>query len=248
MSVITVKNLTIGYDSKILLKGISFDVMEKDIFVIIGKSGCGKSTLLRNLIGLQLPKRGEIWIGKEKINDYNSERKNDFFKKIGVLFQGGALFTSMTIFENIAFPFKIYTTYSDKRIKELVKFKLSLVGLSGFEEYYPYELSGGMKKRAAFARALALDPEIVYLDEPSAGLDPEASRIIDDLIIKINEIIGTTVVLVSHELSSIYTVGSNGIFLGEKRILASGNPYAMLKNTEYKEVKDFLTRKGDKYV
>lgn len=244
---IKVKDLTIAYGDFVLMKNVSFEVKKGDIFIIMGSSGGGKSSLLRALTGLVPPAKGQIWIdGVDFINAPQSER-DEIMRRCGILYQSGALFSSMTLAENIALPLQQYTDYSEKLINELVSLKLALVGLTGFEEFYPSEISGGMKKRAGLARALALDPEIVYFDEPSAGLDPISSKLLDDLIIDINQSLGTTIVVVTHELSSIFAIGTNSIFLdGDiKGISGAGNPKDLLKNPPNEKLLNFLTR-GEK--
>jgi len=242
--IITAKNLSIGYDDFILMKNISFEVNKGDIFVIMGGSGCGKSSLLKVMTGLIPAKSGHVWINSKNFTNATSTEQADIMKKCGILYQSGALFSSMTLAENIALPLQQYTDYSAQTISELVSLKLALVGLKGFEEFYPSEISGGMKKRAGLARALALDPEIVYFDEPSAGLDPVSSKLLDDLILDINQSLGTTIVIVTHELSSIFAIGNNSIFLDgtTKSIGARGNPKDLLKNPPSPAVKQFLTR------
>lgn len=246
-SQIDVQNLTIGYDDYVLMKNISFTVNKGDIFIVMGGSGCGKSTLLHVLTGLKAPKSGKIMIDGLNFASASAEQKKDLMRHCGILYQSGALFSSMTLAENIALPLQQYTDYSDKLIKELVSLKLSLVGLAGFEDFYPSEISGGMKKRAGLARALALDPEILYCDEPSAGLDPISSKLLDDLILDINKSLGTTFVIVTHELASIFAVGNNSIFLdsGSKSIKGQGDPKELLKNPPNDIVYNFLTR-GEK--
>ena len=225
---IAVSDLTIAYGDFVLLKNVSFEVNKGDVFIIMGASGGGKSSLLR-------------------FTAADEQKRQQIMQKCGILYQSGALFSSMTLAENIALPLKQYTNYSDKMISELVSLKLALVGLSGFEEFYPSEISGGMKKRAGLARALALDPEIVYFDEPSAGLDPISSKMLDDLILDINQSLGTTIVVVTHELNSIFAIGNNSIFLdtATKSISARGNPRELLKNPPNQDVYNFLTR-GEK--
>ena len=241
---IKAQNLTIGYGNYTLLKDISFEVIKGDIFVIMGGSGCGKSSLLRVLTGLMPPLSGNIFIDDVNFTKANAVQKSTIMQQSGILYQSGALFSSMTLAENVALPLQQYSDYSQKTIKELVSLKLALVGLKGFEDFYPSEISGGMKKRAGLARALALDPKIVYFDEPSAGLDPISSKLLDNLILDLNQNFGTTIVIVTHELSSIFDIGTNSIFLdGEtKSILGYGNPKKLLKNSPNEKVHLFLTR------
>lgn len=243
-AMIEVKNLTMGYGSFVLQQNADFVVNKGDIFIIMGGSGCGKSSMLRVLTGLLPPLAGDVVIDGINITKASTAQLEKIRKKSGILYQGGALFSSMTLAENIALPLQQYSNYSTAEIKELAALKLSLVGLAGFDDFYPAEISGGMKKRAGLARALALDPEIVYFDEPSAGLDPISSRNLDDLIIEINRSLGTTIVVVTHELASIFSIGTNSIFLDpvSKSISAKGNPHDILKNPPNQEVLEFLTR------
>lgn len=245
---IEVNNLTLGYGNFTLMKDISFQVNKGDIFIIMGASGGGKSTLLKALTGLLEPFSGQICIGGTDFTKASPQQRNQIMQHCGILYQSGALFSSMTLAENIALPLQRYTSYSPKLISELVSLKLALVGLTGFEDYYPSEISGGMKKRAGLARALALDPKIVYFDEPSAGLDPISSKLLDDLILDLNQSLGTTIVVVTHELDSIFAIGSNSIFLDAdtKGISGHGNPKELLKNTQNPKLREFLTRGGEK--
>lgn len=247
---IEVKDITIAYGDFILLKDISFTVNKGDIFIIMGASGGGKSSLLRVMTGLTPVAGGEIWVDGVDLVSAPSEERDKIMQRCGILYQSGALFSSMTLAENVALPLQQYSGYSEKLIQELVGLKLALVGLKGFEDFYPSEISGGMKKRAGLARALALDPEIVYFDEPSAGLDPVSSKLLDDLILDINQSLGTTIVVVTHELPSIFSIGSNSIFLDSdsKSILARGNPRDLLKNPPNETVYTFLTRGETKHA
>ena len=244
---IKVDDLTIAYGDFVLMQNVSFEVKKGDVFIIMGGSGCGKSSLLRVLTGLVPPAKGDVFINEVNFATAPQAEKDEVMKKCGILYQSGALFSSMTLAENIALPLQQYTDYSDKLIKELVSLKLALVGMRGFEDFYPAEISGGMKKRAGLARALALDPEIVYFDEPSAGLDPISSKLLDDLIIEINQSLGTTIVVVTHELSSIFAIGTNSIFLDadKKGVGGYGNPKELLKNPPNQKILNFLTR-GEK--
>ncbi len=241
---IETENLTIGYGNFILLQNLNFAINQHDVFIIMGGSGCGKSSMLRVLTGLVSPLSGKVFVDGVDFTSASLKTKNKIMQNNGILYQSGALFSSMTLAENIALPLQLYKNYSNAEIRELVSLKLALVGLSGFEEFYPSEISGGMKKRAGLARALALDPETVYFDEPSAGLDPVSSKLLDDLILDINQSLGTTIVIVTHELSSIFAVGNNSIFLDgdSKSILARGNPRELLKNPPNEKVFQFLTR------
>ncbi len=246
-AMIEAKNLTIGYGDFDLLKNTNYVVNESDIFIIMGSSGCGKSSMLRVLTGLLPPKEGKVIIDGVDMQNAPTKQIQKIREKSGILYQSGALFSSMTLAENIALPLEQYSDYSPATIKELASLKLALVGLKGFDNFYPSEISGGMKKRAGLARALALDPKILYFDEPSAGLDPISSRNLDDLIIEINQSLGTTIVVVTHELASIFAIGNNSIFLNgaTKSITARGDPKELLKNPPNQEVYEFLTR-GEK--
>ncbi|MBP5534962.1 MAG: ATP-binding cassette domain-containing protein [Alphaproteobacteria bacterium] len=242
--IIRVKNLDIGYDRKTIMKNLSFEVQKGDIFIVMGGSGCGKSTLLRTLIGLIPAQNGQIYIQGIEMGRATAAQKLEIMKHSGILYQSGALFSSMTLAENVALPLQQYTNYSQNKIRDIVAFKLALVGLAGFGGYYPSEISGGMRKRAGLARALALDPEIVYFDEPSAGLDPVSSKNLDDLILEINKSLGTTIIVVTHELPSLFAIGKNSIFLDKtiQTISAKGNPKELLKNPPNEQVYEFLTR------
>ncbi len=242
--IIKVQNLSIGYGDNVIMNKLCFEIKRGDIFIIMGGSGCGKSTLLRTLIGLLPALSGRILINGIDIMSNNAKQKEFLATQCGVLYQSGALFSSMNLFENISLPLEQYTSYSPEKIREIVKFKLALVGLAGFEHFYPSEISGGMRKRAGLARALALDPEIVFFDEPSAGLDPVSSKHLDDLILEINKILGTTIIVVTHELSSLFNIGKDSIFLDSsiKTLSAKGNPKDLLKNPPNNRVLSFLTR------
>ena len=246
--IIQVKNLSIGYADKTIMKDLSFDIPKGDIFIIMGGSGCGKSTLLRTLTGLIPAQAGQIWIRGIDFRNATSQELLEIRKQSGILYQGGALFSSMTLAENVALPLQQYTDYPFDKISQIVSFKLALVGLAGYEDYYPSEISGGMRKRAGLARALALNPEIVYFDEPSAGLDPVSSKNLDDLILEINKTLGTTIIVVTHELASIFAIAKNSIFLDKtiQTISAKGSPQALLKNPPNAQIYEFLTR-GESY-
>jgi phospholipid/cholesterol/gamma-HCH transport system ATP-binding protein len=242
--VIKVDELVAGYGEDIILNNVSFDVYEGEIFIILGGSGCGKSTLLKLLVGLIRPKAGEITLNDYPVSDDASLQKA--LRQCGILFQSGALFGSMTLAENVALPLHEYTDMPDDYIATLVRIKLAQVNLSGYENYLPSELSGGMKKRAGLARAMALNPKILFFDEPSAGLDPISSAELDQLILHINRTMGTTMVIVTHELDSIYTVASRVIMLDKKvkGIIASGDPHFLKDNSQNKFVRQFFNRQA----
>ncbi|WP_319585282.1 ATP-binding cassette domain-containing protein [uncultured Desulfobulbus sp.] len=241
---ITVKALTMAYGSFVLQRDLDFTIPQGDIFVIMGGNGCGKSTLLRHMLGLKAPASGSIWYGEENFWELPDEGQARILRKTGILYQTGALWSSMTLAENIALPLLHYTDLPPAIILELVSFKLSLVGLAGFEEFYPAELSGGMRKRASLARAIALDPDILFFDEPSAGLDPISARILDELILELRESLGATLVVVTHDLASIYTIATNSVFLDgdSKTMLATGDPKTLLRECTDATVLNFLTR------
>ncbi|MEG2171712.1 MAG: ATP-binding cassette domain-containing protein [Desulfovibrionaceae bacterium] len=244
---ITVNDLTVGYGDFVLMRNISFTVRKGDIFIIMGGSGCGKSTLLRVLMGLKSPRTGQVHYGESDFwNGTNAERQV-IMRRAGVLFQGGALWSSMTLAENVGLPLQQYTTLSPHDIREQASLKLALAGLAGFEDYYPSEISGGMRKRAGLARALALDPDILFLDEPSAGLDPLSARLLDDLILELRQTMQKTFVVVSHDLASIFAIGNNSLFLDTqtRTVSAKGNPSELLQTpTTDLTVLRFLTRGG----
>lgn len=242
--IISVKDLRVAYGDYVLFDDINFSVNEKDIFIIMGASGCGKSSMLRVLTGLVTPVKGQVLIDGKDFSKADAIEKNEIMKECGVMYQGGALFSSMTLKENVAMPLELYSNYSKKEIDELASYKLALTGLGGFDDFYPSEISGGMKKRAALSRALALDPKILYCDEPSAGLDPISSKRLDDLIKELNQTLKTTFVIVTHELQSIFSIGTNSIYLDNsvRNIMARGNPNELLKNPPNAQIREFLTR------
>ncbi|HEY5512837.1 MAG TPA: ATP-binding cassette domain-containing protein [Geomonas sp.] len=243
-AVIEVRDLEMSYGSFVLMQDINFTINRGDIFIIMGMSGSGKSTLLKQLVGLKEPARGQVFYEGVSYWEAGPKEQERLKRRFGILFQSGALWSSMTLAENVALPLEQYTTLPPGQIRELVSFKLALVGLGGFEEFYPSELSGGMKKRAGLARAIALDPDLLFFDEPSAGLDPISARLLDDLIIELRESLGTTVVVVTHELASIFAIGTNSVFLDSdvKMITASGHPKRLLKESADPKVLNFLTR------
>lgn len=241
---IVAEDITIAYGDFVVQRDLNFTVNRGDVFIIMGGSGCGKSTLLKVMIGLKEPSKGEIfydgapfWMSDEKSRDGTK-------RKFGTLFQSGALWSSMTLAENIGLALKQYTSLSDTEIREVAAYKLMLVGLAGFEDYYPNEISGGMKKRAGLARAMALDPDILFFDEPSAGLDPISAKLLDDLILELRDSLGTTIVVVTHELASIFAIGNNSVFLDAdaKTQLANGDPKSLRDDHSSDVVRSFLRR------
>jgi phospholipid/cholesterol/gamma-HCH transport system ATP-binding protein len=242
---VEVRDLTMAYGDDLIQKGLSFAVGRGEIFVIMGDSGGGKSTLMRHMIGLHRPARGEVLYQGEAFWAADDEEREALKERFGVLYQSGALWSSMTLAENVSLPFVEKRGLSPEDAGAIARLKLALVGLAGFEEHYPSEISGGMRKRAGLARAMALDPAILYLDEPSAGLDPLSSRRLDDLILEQRESAGTTIVLVTHELASIFALADNAVFLdGERKtMIAQGKPSDLRESPEPK-VRAFLTRGG----
>lgn len=240
---IEIRDLTMAYGEFVIQRDLNFVVNKGDIFVIMGGNGCGKTTLMRALIGLQRPARGTVFYGGEDFWGVEPQEQERLKRRLGIMFQGGALWSSLTLAENVALPLKEYTTLSPRRIGEIVSFKLALVGLAGFEEFYPAELSGGMKKRAGLARAMALDPDILVIDEPSSGLDPLTARRLDDLILELRDSLETTIVVITHELASILGIGTNSVFLDTEThtMINTGNPKEAVASGDPR-VRHFLTR------
>jgi phospholipid/cholesterol/gamma-HCH transport system ATP-binding protein len=241
---IVVKDLTMAFGDFVVMKDLNFTVNRGDVFVIMGGSGCGKSTLLKHMIGLIEPAKGEVLYGEESFTKATREQREKMLRRFGVLYQTGGLWSSMTLAENVALPLTQFTDLNPKQTAEVAALKLALVGLAGFEEYYPAQISGGMQKRAGLARAMALDPEILFFDEPSAGLDPISSRLLDDLILELRESLGATVVVVTHELASIFTIANNSVFLDAdtRTMIAQGNPSELRDSHPDPKVRRFLTR------
>lgn len=243
---IRVRDLSIGYGKRVVQQDLNFDIRKNDIFFIIGGSGCGKTTLLKHMIGLIAPSKGEVLY--DGVNYYQADEQTQLklLQRWGITYQSGALFSSMTLAENVALPLQLYTGLSEKQIAETVAYKLALVGLAGYESFYPSELSGGMHKRAGLARAIALDPQLLFFDEPSAGLDPISSLRLDQLIVQICQALGSTVIIVSHELPSILSIGTNSVILDAqaKTMLDSGNPTYLLHHSKQEKVRQFLSRAG----
>jgi phospholipid/cholesterol/gamma-HCH transport system ATP-binding protein len=241
---IGVRHLTMAYGDRVLMRDLDFDIRRGDVFFIIGGSGCGKTTLLRHLVGLNEPARGEVWYGDVNFTAASDEERERIQRRAGILFQRGALWSSMTLAENVGLPLEQFTPLAPADIDEAATLKLSLVGLHGFEDYLPAEISGGMQKRAGLARAMALDPEVLFFDEPSAGLDPVTSRRLDELIVSLRDSLGATVVIVSHELPSILAIGDDCVFLDTdlRTVSARGNPRRLLESPPNENIRRFLTR------
>ena len=241
---IVVKNVTMAYESLVVMRDLNFEVKEGEIFVIMGGSGSGKSTLLRHMIGLHKPTSGQVLFEGEDFYSADEKKQQQLLCRMGVLYQNGALWSDLTLGENISLPLEQYTSLRPRDRQEIVELKLALVGLRGFESYYPSEISGGMRKRAALARAMALDPDVLFFDEPSSGLDPITANRLDNLILELRDSLGTTVVVVSHDLESIFAVADRAVFLDirEKSITAIGNPIELREDPPSPEVARFLTR------
>ncbi len=241
---IEVRDLSMTYGRTVIQHDLSFTINQGDIFVIMGGSGCGKSTLLKHMLGLMVPSRGDILYSGTNFFQANEEEQGAMRQRWGITYQSGGLFSAMTLAENITLPLERYTRYTAAEISDIVAYKLALVGLAGYQSYYPSEISGGMQKRAALARAIALDPEILFFDEPSAGLDPISSRLLDELILQIKESMGATVVMVTHELPSIFAIANNSVYLDNisKTMIAYGNPAQLRDLNEPSVVRQFLTR------
>jgi phospholipid/cholesterol/gamma-HCH transport system ATP-binding protein len=246
-AMISLRNLRVSYGEREILHGISFDVMRGETLVILGGSGSGKSTLLRTLVGLEKPSSGEIWLKGKNIAAISNEEMDDIRKRIGMSFQGGALFGSMSVGENVALPLREHTKLEDPTIEIILRLKLDQVGLSGFENYMPSQLSGGMKKRAAVARALAMDPEILFFDEPSAGLDPIIAAGVDELILDLKRAFHMTIIVVTHELASAFLIADRMVLIDKGNVVAIG-PTAELRASTHPRVRQFLDRVAEPAV
>jgi phospholipid/cholesterol/gamma-HCH transport system ATP-binding protein len=244
---ITIRDLTMAYGDFVVMHDLTFTINHGDIFIIMGGSGCGKSTMMTIMTGLKSPAKGQVFYGDTDFWGSDSQTRDQVIRGTGVMYQSGALWSSMTLAENVSLPLEEYTDLNPAQIGEVIELKLALVGLAGFGEFYPSEISGGMQKRAGIARAMALDPEILFFDEPSAGLDPVSARLLDDLILQLRESLGTTMVVVTHELASIFTIANNSVFLdAQKRTMtATGDPNKLLAETQDHTLRMFLTR-GEK--
>ena len=241
---IELRGVSMAYGDYVVLRDINATVRRGEVFIIMGGSGGGKSTLLKAMIGLKAPARGEVLYEGKSFWKAGEQERQAMLRNFGILFQSGALWSSMTLAENVALPLGEHTDLPAAEIAEIARLKLALVGLAGFEEFHPSEISGGMRKRAALARAMALDPEYLFFDEPSAGLDPISSRRLDDLILQLRDSLGATIVVVTHELASIFAIGDRAIFVDAetKTVRAEGNPKELLRASEDPYLREFLTR------
>jgi phospholipid/cholesterol/gamma-HCH transport system ATP-binding protein len=241
---IEIRDLDMAFGSFVVQRNLNIKIRAGEVFIIMGDSGCGKSTLLRHMIGLIHPARGDVYYDGVGFWSVNDDQRMQMSRRLGVLFQSGALWSSMTIAENVGMPLQQYTDLSQAEIAEIVTLKLALVGLRGFEAYYPSEISGGMCKRAGLARAIALSPDILFFDEPSAGLDPLSARRLDELILELRDSIKCTIVVVTHELASIFTIADSSVFLDAetKTMLDMGPPKTLLTDSKSEKVRAFLRR------
>lgn len=241
---ITVRNLDMAYGDFVIQRDLNFTIRRGEIFIIMGGSGCGKSTLLKHLVGLMAPARGDVLYGSQDFWKASAIDQERIKRQFGILYQSGALWSSMTLAENVGLPLGEFTDLKPAEIRQIASLKMALVGLAGFEDFYPSEISGGMRKRAGLARAMALDPEILFCDEPSAGLDPISSRLLDDLILQLRDSLGATIAVVTHELASIFTIGDDSVFLDAdtKTMIAHGNPRELRDRSPDPKVRNFLLR------
>jgi phospholipid/cholesterol/gamma-HCH transport system ATP-binding protein len=241
---IAIRDVTMAYGDFVIQRDLNFDINRGDVFVIMGGSGCGKSTLLKHMLGLIRPAAGDILYEGRSYTHASPEQQTAMRQRWGITYQSGGLFSAMTMAENVSLPLQLYSGFSEQEIDDIVAYKLALVGLGGYQEYYPSEISGGMRKRAALARAIALDPDILFFDEPSAGLDPISSRLLDELIVQLRESLGATVVMVTHELPSIFDIATNSVYLdaNTRTIIGYGNPVTLRDTTDQPVVRQFLTR------
>jgi phospholipid/cholesterol/gamma-HCH transport system ATP-binding protein len=243
---IRIDKLTMAYGSFVIQHDLDFEVNRGDIFVIMGGSGCGKSTLLKHMLGLIEPASGDILYDGTSFTRAGAQERETMRRRWGISYQSGGMFSAMTLAQNVALPLELYSAYGEAEIADVVAYKLALVGLAGYQDYYPSEISGGMRKRAALARAIALDPEILFFDEPSAGLDPISSRLLDDLILELHQSTGATVVMVTHELASIFAIANNAVYLdaASRTMIDYGDPAYLRDHSSQPVVRQFLTRSG----
>ncbi len=241
---VEIRGLTMAYGDFVIQRDLDFAIDRGEIFAVMGASGCGKTTLLRHLVGLKSPAKGEVLYDGESFWGSNPERRQQLMRKFGVMYQNGALWSSMTLAENVSLPLEVYTDLRRSEIREIARFKLALMGLAGFEDFHPSDVSGGMQKRVGVARAMALDPDILYFDEPSAGLDPVSARRLDDLIRELRDSLGITMVIVTHELDSIFAVADRSLFLDPDThtMLAVGPPAELRDHSPDPKIRQFLNR------
>lgn len=242
--VIRLEDVALGYGATNVQQRLSFTIHRGEVFIIMGGSGCGKSTVMRALTGLLSPQQGRVLLKDQSLWEVSEDARTQLLRGVGVMYQSGALWSSMTLEENVALPLEQYTRLSRQQICELAEYKLALVGLAGFGGYYPGQISGGMRKRVGAARAMALDPDILFFDEPSAGLDPLSARRLDDLILELRDSLGTTMVVITHDLDSIFLIGDDAVFLDAetRTMLTTGNPKQLRDHSEIAEVRAFLRR------
>jgi phospholipid/cholesterol/gamma-HCH transport system ATP-binding protein len=243
---IRVEELTIGYGDNPVQRDLTFEIRASDCFVIMGGSGCGKSTLMRCMTGLLAPRAGRVLVDGSSLWDARPDKRARMMRRNGVMYQSGALWSSMTLEENVALPLEQYTLLKPDQIRAIAEYKLALVGLAGYGGRYPSEISGGMRKRVGVARAMALDPDTLFFDEPSAGLDPLSARRLDDLILELRDSLGTTMIVISHDLDSIFTIADDAVFLdaASKTMLTTGNPRELRDRSDIPAVREFLNRGG----
>lgn len=246
LSDIRVQDLSMGYGGRVVMSGVNFEAVGGSVTAIVGGSGCGKSTLMRHMVGLLEPLSGEVFYGGESFTNANPGRRGEMLRRFGVTYQQGALWSDMTLIENVSLPLEQYSPLSAAEIRDLARLKLALVGLSGFEDFLPSDISGGMRKRAALARALALDPDVLFFDEPSAGLDPVSSRRLDELILRVCESTGAAVIIVTHELASLYAIASQAVFLdvATRTMTAVGDPKDFRDNPPTPAIREFFNGKA----
>jgi phospholipid/cholesterol/gamma-HCH transport system ATP-binding protein len=242
--IIVVRDLVKTFNGRTILDGINVSIKKGDVLVIMGGSGCGKSTLLRQIIGLAKPDSGEVWVRGQEIAQMEEKPLAELRKKFGMLFQSGALFNSMTVGENVSLPILEHTKLSDEVVNIMVKIKLELVGLTGFEHLMPAEISGGMKKRVALARAIALDPDILFCDEPSAGLDPVMTAVVDTLMVDLSKKLGMTLVVVTHDMTSAFRIATKMVMLFQGKLVASGTP-EYIRKLDNPILKQFINGEAD---
>jgi len=241
---VRLEGVTLAYGETVIQQDLSFDIARGDVFIIMGGSGCGKSTVMRSLTGLLEPAAGRILYGEASLWEADRAVRTRMMRRNGVMYQSGALWSSMTLLENVALPLEQYTSLSQRQVRDIAAYKLALVGLAGFDDYYPAQISGGMRKRVGVARAMALDPDTLFFDEPSAGLDPLSARRLDDLILELRDGLGTTMVVVTHDLASLFAIGDDAVFLDAetKTMLATGNPRDLRDHSPDPRVRAFLSR------